>query len=530
MAGNQCSPDAIVGSVRAMYDSTGLGGEAFPPTMSRAEKQAYVRYHDAQATQQFMRQPINTATQAVHNLISGRSTRIQEGASDQVPGKENAMRAFINGTRRFSSVLGDETIQPFDELMERHLPTRHAEGARKAYTDEVTALIKQHEKANPHLEVIPEWEDYKYFLTNGGGLYKNPHHQKGIDRRLEKVANNVTANVIRGNFNVAGGNLIEIVKVPALYGADSIKHLPEVMNLMFKPHPELVRSGALTPLHELLADAPTPDQPGFRGQVAKWNRKGNDALQATTMLFETPLKNWAYLTGVEKNGGHAGGLKAVQDVSFQGRLADPMMSSTTPLGRSATTLMNYSINNIRMYHGLLHRAYGKNQTVEQRKTALVGLAMYHVAMGLGAGAINALEGKDFWESFKIGAMQVPLLFELANYLSPEMRDWVKENEGAGTKMVRAASIGTGFVAAQIAASSAKKVVSEFGKVGDSFSEGDNAGAINHLMRGYIKSKVFTPNLLGTRAGQKASEWLLDWWEGEAEDNIINRVTGIGDQE
>jgi hypothetical protein len=127
-------------------------------------------------------------------------------------------------------------------------------------------------------------------------------------------------------------------------------------------------------------------------------------------------------------------------------------------------------------------------------------------------------------------MQVPILFDVAVALNPELREWADEYDGAGTKMVRAASLGPGFIGTQIFVSGAKKVGSELGKVGDALAEGDNAAVISHLMQGYIKSQVFRSRVLGSRPAQKASEWLMDWWEGEAEDNIFNRISGIGDQE
>jgi hypothetical protein len=412
--------------------------------------------------------------------------------------------------------------------MEAHHEVKDFEGSRKDYEKTIKTMTKEVERQNPDLKQSHEWRQYKDWMSGGGPFYRPDGETENL---VQYGIKNVVRNVVSGNMNVFGGNLIEMGKVPVLYGGGSVKHLGTVMSNGFKLLPEIKEAGGGGDFVDFLSELPNPetDKKGFIQSLKKINETGVNAIQQATMLFDAPMKNWAYLAGSEK-GGHELGMKAIQDVSFHSRLADPMFSSMSQNTRLANQLMGYSINTIKMYGGMWGKVLGKGIPPEDRVKALGSIAMYHTIMGLGAAMINAAEGKDFAQSFGLGAAQVPILFQAAYLMSPEVKEWADENGGLGTNMVGAANFGAGFVGVSIFQNQFKKQGTLVKKAVEAMQDGDEEAAISALTKSLVVSQSFLPNVLGTRAGQNTTNWLLDYMGGEADESLITAVTGFGKED
>jgi hypothetical protein len=516
----ECSPESITGALTATLEAVGVDTMEAKLSMSKAQKQGYTAKID------------DLFDDAFHDgsrLKEGDDTIIDwiAGSRDNFDKPATSAGRVINGTkslfyqfRNVSQSLGEDVVQPFQKIMEKiNGEYKDNPDGRKIYTALIKDKIKELESTRPKLSDSPAWSRYSKWLKDGGSLYHTDHQNV-----LAKGVNNVVSNIITGNFNVFGGNLIEMMKVPVLYGGDALKTISHATN--FTKRDDLVKAGVFQE-----TDIPfkeNPADPKVWNALRKANYKGLQTIQDLTFLFDTPIKTWAYEAGKAK-GGHEEGMRAVQRITFANRLADPTFMQIDPVGRLGTQLTNYGMGTVRLYGNLWHEVASFKQDPERAKQAVAGLILYHTWLGLSAGTLNALQGKDFNEAFQIGASQVPLLYGIAEAISPELQEKSERNKGAGTQLTQASGVGRLFVGLDIAKKTVDTTGRSLKKAHEAVMNDDPETAVREATRALIKSSTFIPSVTGTKVGQGVSDWLLDWNEGdfeadEAGKQLLGRTT------
>lgn len=508
----ECSPESITGALTATLEAVGVDTMEAKLSMSKTQKQGYTAkiddlfddaFHDGSR--------LREGDDAIIDFVSGSRDNFDK-PSTTANHWINATKSQFYQFRNVSQSLGEDVVQPFQKIMEKvnrdYLD--NPEG-RKIYKGLIGDKIKEVETSRPDLLDSPAWKDhYKPWLEDGGKLFPSKN-KAGLGTSL---INNTVSNIITGNFNVFGGNLIEMMKIPVLYGGDALKTINHALN--YTKRDDLIKAGVFNdPSRAIEKWTAKPNDNALVKALIKGNAKGMEALQELTFLFDTPMKTWAYEAGKAK-GGHEEGMRAVQRITFANRLADPTFMEMNSNNRLVTQLMHYSMGTARFYGSLWGELANHKQNPERAKQAVAGLLMYHVGLGLSAGALNALQGKDFNEAFVIGASQVPVLYSVAEGLFPELREMNERNKGAGTQLTKAGSLNGFFIGVDIAKGAYKKTGLSLEKAQKAVMNGDTKTAGLEAGRALLKATTFTPTVLGSKVSQGVSDWLLDWWEGDFE--------------
>lgn len=536
----ECSPDSIAGALTATMEAVGIDATEAKLAMNKQQKQGYTAKSDDIMDASYRDgSKIKEGDGVVIDWITGSREIVKKNADGTIPEKRpvNSIDQLINASkylfykkRNASDSLGDEIILPFQDIMEKansgvefEVRAGKTKSGKSLYYHLVEKEIAKLEKGQERLSDNPAWDRYKTFLLKGGALYADkPKPDLGT-----QIVNNVVSNTITGNFNVFGGNLIEMIKVPTMYGGDALKTINAIN---FSKRPELINAGVFNDPNKRFEKiiSEKGDHPFWQGLIKK-NNEGVQILQDLTFLFDTPMKNWAYEAG-KARGGHDEGLRAVQRITFNNRLADPTFEQMDANATLTTQLTNYTMGTARFYGHLWKELasykQGDKELSERAKQALGGLVMYHVGLGISAGTLNALQGKDFRESFIIGASQVPVLYSIAEELFPDLKEMAERNKGAGTQLVKAGSLNGFFIGVDIAQGTIKGAYTAYGKALDAVRNGDPSTASLEGARGLIKTSVLTPTVLGTKTAQGVTDWLLDWWEGDFEaDEALKQLAG-----
>jgi hypothetical protein len=525
----ECSPESITGALTATLEAVGVDTMEAKLSMSKAQKQGYTAkiddlfddaFHDGSR--------LREGDDKIIDWIAG-SRDTFDKPSTTAGAVINATKSLMYQERNASQSLGEDVIQAFQPIMEKvNSKYKDDPNGKAIYKGLIKDKIKELEASRPELADSPAWEKYSSWLEKGGRLYPpKPDEGLGFKGLGIKAVNNVVSNVITGNFNVFGGNIVEMMKVSTMYPDTALGTIQHAFN--FTKRDDLIKAGVFDdPSRTFEKWTEKADDPQWLKSLIKANAKGTQALQDLTFAFDAPMKTWAYEAGKAK-GGHEEGMRAVQKITFSNRLADPTFAEMNGSNRIVTQLMHYSMGTARFYGSLWGELANHKENPKRAKQAIAGLIQYHVGMGLVAGTLNALEGKDFNEAFIIGASQVPVLYGVAEGLFPELKEMNERNKGAGTQLTKAGSLNSLFIGVDIAKGVYRKTTSSLEKAKEAMLNGDAKTATLEGGRASIELSSVLPVITGTKAGKNVSDWLLDWWEGdfeadEAGKQLLGRTT------
>jgi hypothetical protein len=512
----ECSPDSITGALIATSEAVGIDASEPKLAMNKAQKQGYTAKTDDLFDDAFHDgSRLREGDDAIIDWIAGSRDNFDKPATS-AGHLINATKSLMYQERNASQSLGEDIIQAFQPIMEKVSGEyKDNPDGRKIYTALIKDKIKELEASRPELADSPAWDKYSKWLKDGGRLYPpNPDEGLGLKGLGIKGVNNVVSNVITGNFNVFGGNIVEMMKVSTMYPDTALGTIQHAFN--FTKRDDLIKAGVFNDPSKTFENWTAKDgDPQWLKGIIKANAKGTQALQDLTFLFDTPMKTWAYEAG-KARGGHEEGMRAVQKITFSNRLADPTFAEMNGSNRIVTQLMHYSMGTARFYGSLWGELANHKENPKRAKQAIAGLIQYHIGMGLVAGTLNALEGKDFNEAFAIGASQVPVLYGVAEGLFSELKEMNERNKGAGTQLTKTASLNSLFIGVDIAKSVVKKTNASIEKAQEAVRNGDTETAIREGGRASIELSTVFPVITGTKAGKGVSDWLLDWWEGDFE--------------
>lgn len=522
----ECSPDSIAGALTATMEAVGIDATEAKLSMGKAQVRGYTAKMDDIFDESFHDgSRLREGDDTIIDWIAGSRENFDK-PSTTAGQFINATKSLMYQERNASNSLGEEVIQAFQPIMEK-VNREYADNpnGKAVYKGLINDQIAQLERTQPDLKDSPAWKKYSQWLKDGGRLYPpKPEELLGMKAVGIKAVNNVVSNIITGNFNVFGGNIVEMMKVSIMYPDTALSTIQHAFN--FTKRDDLIKAGVFNDPSKTFEKWTAKDgDPKLLKGIIKANAKGTQALQDLTFLFDTPMKTWAYEAG-KARGGHEEGMRAVQKITFSNRLADPTFAEMNGSNRIVTQLMHYSMGTTRFYGNLWGELANHKANPKRAKQAIAGLIQYHVGMGLVAGTLNALEGKDFNEAFAIGASQVPVLYGMAEGLFPELKEMNERNKGAGTQLTKAASLNSLFIGVDIAKSVARKTSASFEKAKEAMQNGDTETAIREGGRASIELSSVFPVITGTKTGKAVSDWLLDWWEGDFEaDEALKQLAG-----
>lgn len=374
-------------------------------------------------------------------------------------GIENA-QGIVSSMRNPSGLFGEDIIRPVHEFIKDHHANYMddlAEG-RQDYMDGIQDVFDGIDVSKLSPAQQTAFDGYKSFYLKGGELY-------GFEGRgkLEKTVSNLTGNIIKSSPTVILGNIGEgAIKLPTLYPKTFGPAMLEVTKRggWIKKLPELEAAGAYG-IH-------------YAGE-------SGGLWEGLIGLTDVPLKNVAYFAG-ELAEGTGGGSRAVQRVAFTPRFGDLPAIYYNGAGRSAVSLLSYTINSYKMYADLWKTGNWQ------------GLITYHALAGLIGGGVAAGLPKPVEETIKA--------------VFPDSEQWFEENKGATAQLIQPGNITRLAVPYDIAGSQVRRAGSDLSEGYGKLGEGDAGGALDMFM-GAIKLAAFTNSPLGDINAQKVLGLAVD---------------------
>lgn len=359
MTSNACTPDNVIGRMLGMREANGLPvGKELLDELDTGGKYAYSKQSNAVGADLFDssetkgRKSVGWLEKAVGNPIdAGKRILTDQAGPDEI--------------------LGNELIDQMDELVQEHL---QESGGKAQFIEDARDILDSF--ANDYSGTKESYfKEYKDWMMNGGPLYAK-ERKTGTGQAIANLGDNA----IKSSFTVLLGNPIEVaIKLPSLYpkeAAQGLKNWLEAGDAIRKI-PELEKIGFYGLERKSITDASL-----FEKANHKWAGINEAA--------DIPWKNLVYHTG-KISGGHAGGLKAVEDVLFNQRMANLPRQRWGQSGRVESKLLNYSINSVKLGYDLM------KGTVTGDKKAQLALAIMSgsiLAMG-GPGALIPQPIDDF---------------------------------------------------------------------------------------------------------------------------------------
>lgn len=433
---------------------------------------------------------------------------------------------IITDARNPSGILGEKTLEPVLKFHQDHFKNVYSKigsdsdyiTAIKAYKKGIKEALKAVDTSGFNESQKGYFEKYKQFYKKGGEFYPTETEGTGINQAL----NNLVTNQIQNSLAVLLGNPLEVaIKLPALYGDNAFKGLGEY----------ITRGAALKKLPELV-EAGVYGVKWLDAAETKWYEKLNRRWEGLIQFTDIPTKNAAYLAGKAK-GGHEEGLKAVQDVMFTPRFGDLPSQRWGSAGRNESKLLTYTVNTAKMHFSLWRQLLHKQSNMKSRLQAGAGLAWMHgVAFGIGGtGAFITDEQLKFIRQYAPEAADVleeykePFLNKVIAAVSPEIGNFLEENDLSLGGLVQSQGINRVFVAGSIMERKIQKASKMMGKAFESLQNGDHLGFAVDAGLSFVTGVLsFTKSGLGDAQVQKllylGRDMMKDELDGPLGDELI----------
>lgn len=431
---------------------------------------------------------------------------------------DKGLKAMLHETRLMSDILGDEVIDQAQaihtDIMRKYgkdMETNPSAG-RPEYNKRVRDLVEAWEDRVPEAQKA-YWLDYKRFLEKGGGTYGHPVDGSRAEAFGRQIVGNVVSNQVTMSPTVLFGNMMEISKAIILYPDTALQALPKALRTGgFGKVPELERIGFYARGDQ---GVELPENPRLIDRARAVNNKIDNWFKGSIEYTSRPMQAWAYYAG-KLRGGHKGGVKAVENVSFNTRAMNPTLGRARGTGLF-TQLLHFSTMSAKMYGGLWNDAV-MGKTPADKARAVTGLLLLHGGTAAVMAANGAAEGKDPAASAQIGlinsiALAGPAIYEAIKVVNPEFKDWAEENAPSLLQLTQTTA-SPGFVGTQIALSKGERLVKEMKKAALAFAEGDTETGARQSARALMTTQVFMKNPLGNRLSQNIADFILDANEGK----------------
>lgn len=441
-----CNFDNVMGKMLGLRESDGLLVDG--DMLDELDNGGKLNYNEQS----------NTAGEALFDESTDiKGAKAASGWKDK--GVVGLVKRVLTDQAGVSEILGDDLVDEMDDLVRDFAEN----GGREWEFSEAAASILDQYEDNYSGAKLGYFNEYRDWMTDGGPLFAE-NRKTGLGQGLA----NLTDNAIKSSLTVGLGNPIEMaIKLPALYPEEVAQGVSNWISQghVFKKIPELEKTGFYNLERREITDS---------NLLEKLNSKW----EGINHTLDIPWKNLAYHTGAVR-GGMKGGIKAVEDVLFQPRMANMPRQRWASAGRVESRLLNYSINSVKLGVNLMRRA----ATGDPKAIAGLGIML---------GSMTALGGP--------GAL-IPKPVE--DYLKEVNPDFEPPPKWFAAGLIQQQGISRVGIPFDMVNRQGRKTWESFLQGGEGVAEGDAKKALVNLGFAVGSAYAFTQSWAGDALAQKA---------------------------